>query len=121
MRIVTTVAATTASTSPVDIAAIVAIVTLLSPFAQGFAQRGFGTVAARLVKACPRDLGGKVLLRHPSLWFIVGIDVSLAVAEYLGAAIVRVPQVHRDRPRGAGPHGGGRSGGRPGGAGSLSG
>src|SRR5689334_8346322 len=52
---------------------------------------------AGLVVPRALQLVGQVLLRGHRMRLVVGVDVRRAVAEHLGARVVRVPQMGRDR------------------------
>ena len=64
--------------------------------------------AGGLVVAAAAQFVGQILLRRDADVEVVGVDVSLAVAEALGPRVVRVAQMHRHPAEAAGAHVGDR-------------
>ena len=75
---------------------------------QAFSELRLGAVIARFVVDPAGHLGRTVVLFHPAAGVVVGVLVSLTVAELLRPAVMRVTQMRWERRRE------GRPGHRPG-------
>src|SRR5262245_6723116 len=102
----TSVAATIASTSLAVISASVVFVVrgsfvhrVLARLVESLVEHRRRAVTGRPVELLSCHLGREVVLRHPALGCVVRIDVALAVAEALRAAVAGIAEMARHGTR----------------------